>query len=375
MKRKSLAIVVVASLLALSVTGCAITNLLKKEVSERVEEVASEEAEEVASAEGEAKPEATKAASPTKPPASAEPTEVPSPTATAEPEEEAPLSLVSAQELDSYRQVVRMSGTHADEEWEMEMVTEVVREPPAQRYVMRVADETGEETSFEMIQIGDTTYIGGGPEGEWMSMTSSESPDLSDTGFIRLEDSFYSDECKYEGRQTVNGLQTKHYHCSEKALLAMPTAGGGVIQDAEGDVWVSTEYNVAVKFVFTWKGRDEDGVAVEGRWESDVTDINKPIKIEAPEGVAAAGLPDDIPMIDGAYEVSAMMGMVGFKVDKVIAEVSKFYQAAMARNGWTLEEGAMMPNMLNFSKGDRTASFILSEEGAATQVTIMVNEE
>ena len=51
MKRKSLAIVVVASLLALSVTGCAITNLLKKEASERVEEVVSEEAEEVALAE------------------------------------------------------------------------------------------------------------------------------------------------------------------------------------------------------------------------------------------------------------------------------------------------------------------------------------
>ncbi len=368
MKPKSLAIAVVASLLALSVTGCAITNLLKKEVSERAEEVVTEEAEEVASAEGEA-------ASPTKPPAGAKPTKAPSPTATAEPEEEAPLSLVSAQELDSYRQVVRMSGTQGDEQWEMEMVTEFVREPPAQRYVMRVSDETGEETSFETIQVGDTTYIGGGPEGEWMSMTSSESPELSDTGFIGLEDSFYSDECKYMGKKTVNGLQTRHYHCSEKALLAMPNVGGGVIQDAEGDVWVSIQYDVAVRFIFSWKGKDEDGVAVEGRWESDLTDINKPIKIEAPEGVAAAGLPDDIPMIDGAYEVSAMMGMVSFQVDKVIAEVSEFYQAAMARNGWTPEEGAMMPNMLNFSKGDRTASFILSEEGAATQVTIMVNEE
>jgi len=374
-KRKSLAIVVVASLLALSVTGCAITNLLKKEVSERVEEVVSEEAEEVALAEGEAKAEAAKAASPTKPPAAAKPTKAPSPTATAEPEEEGPLSLVSAQELDSYSQVVRMSGTHGDEEWGMEMVTEFVREPPAQRYVMRISDETGEETSFEMIQVGDTTYIGGGPEGEWMSMTSSESPDLSDTGFIRLEDTFYSDECKYKGRQTVNGLQTKHYHCSEKALLAMPNVGGGVIQDAEGDVWVSTKYNVAVRFIFSWKGKDEDGVAVEGRWESDVTDINKPIKIEAPEGVAAAGLPDDIPMIDGARDVNAMMGIVTFIVDKPVKDVTAYYQSAMPKNGWTPEEGAMMPNMLSFSKGDRMANFMLSEEGSTTQVTIMVNEE
>lgn len=363
MKRKSLAIAVVASLLALSVTGCAITNLLKKEVSERVEEVVSEEAE-----------EAAKAASPTKPPAGAKPTKVPSPTATAEPEEEAPLSLVSAQELDSYRQVVRMSGTHGDEEWEMEMVTEFVREPPAQRYVMRASDETGEETSFEMIQVGDTTYIGGGPEGEWMSMTSSESPDLSDTGFIRLEDSFYSDECKYMGKKTVNGLQTRHYHCSEKALLAMPNVGGGVIQDAEGDVWVSTQYDVAVRFIFSWKGKDEDGVGVEGRWESDVTDINKPIKIEAPEGVAAAGLPDDIPMIDGARDVNAMMGIVTFIVDKPVKDVTAYYKSAMPKNGWTFDEGGSMEYMLGFTKGDRMANFMLSEEGSTTQVTIMVNE-
>ena len=375
MKRKSLAIVVVASLLALSVTGCAITNLLKREVGEKIEEVASEKAEEVASAEGEAKAEAAKAASPTKPPASAKPTKAPSPTATAEPEEEAPLELTSAEELDSYRQEFVAEGKLGDEEWSTEMVIEYVADPPASRFVITGFGEAGEDVSTEMIQVGGTTYILGGPEGEWMSMTSSEPPDLSDTGFVRLEDSFYSDECKYKGRQTVNGLQTKHYHCSEKALLAMPTAGGGVIQDAEGDVWVSTKYNVAVRFIFSWKGKDEDGVAVEGRWESDVTDINKPIKIEAPEGVAAAGLPDDIPLIDGAHDVNAMMGMVGFKVDKAVAEVSKFYQAAMPENGWTVEEGAMMPNMLNFSKGDRTANFILGEEGATTQVTIMVNEE
>ncbi|GAG13279.1 unnamed protein product, partial [marine sediment metagenome] len=147
------------------------------------------------------------------------------------------------------------------------------------------------------------------------------------------------------------------------------------IQDAEGDVWVSTKYDVAVRFIFTWQGKDEDGVAVEGRWESDVTDINEPIKIEAPEGVAAAGLPDDIPMIDGARDVNAMMGIVTFIVDKPVKDVTAYYKSAMPKNGWTFDEGGSMEFMLGFTKGDRMANFMLSEEGATTQVTIMVNEE
>ncbi|HUV94987.1 MAG TPA: hypothetical protein VMX14_09180 [Anaerolineae bacterium] len=373
MKWRSLAVVVVVSLLALSTAGCAITNLLKREVSEKIEEVASEEAEEVASAEGEAKAEAAKAASPTKPPAGAKPTKAPSPTATAEPEEEAPLSLASLEELNSYRQVTTMSGTQGDEEWEMEIVSEFVREPPAQRYVMKGVDENGQDISMAMIRIGDTTYMRGS-EGEWISMTSSESLDPGELPLLRPEDTFYTEECKYKGSEQVNGLQAKYYVCEKEALFSMPWVGG-TIESGRVDTWVSTEYGVGVKMTFDAQGQDEEGVKVKTHWEFEVTDINKPINIEAPEGVAAAGLPDDIPMIDGAYEVNAIMGMVGFKVDKAVAEVAKFYQAAMARNGWTPEEGAMMPDMLNFSKGNRTANLILSEEGAATQVTIMVNEE
>jgi len=374
MKERTLTIVTVVSLLALLTLGCAVTDLLKKEAVEKIEEVAPADKEAEATAPS-AKPEEAKTEAPTKA-SEAKPTKAPKPTATSEAEEaEGPLELASAIELDSYRQGIKMEGKHGDEPYSTDMVIEYVADPPAQRFVMKGTDEDGDDISMEMIQIGDATYMGG-PDGEWMAMTSSDSPDLTEAGFMDLEDSIYSDECKYKGKEKVNGLQTKHYHCNERALMAMPTTGGGTIQDAEGDVWVSTEYNVAVKMVFSWKGKDDEGVAIEGRLEMNLTDINKPIKIEAPEGVEKPGLPDDISLMDGAHDVNAMMGMVSFIVDKPAADVAKYYQSAMPRNGWKFDEsGSMGDNMLKFDKGDRSANVMLSEEGSVTNVTIMVAAE
>jgi len=361
-KNRTLALVILVSLLALLTMSCALTDLLKKEATEKIEEVVSEEGKGTPPSVKtvEAKEEApTKASEPT-----------------AESDDEGPPDLASVIELDSYRQRIKMEGKHGDEPHSTDMLIEYVADPPAQRTVVSGTDpEEGEDMSMEFIQIGDTTYMGG-PDGEWMAMTSGDSPDMTEMGLMDLEDNFYSDECKYKGKEKVNGLETRHYQCNEKALMAMPTMGGGTIQDAEGDVWVSTKYNVAVKMIFSWKGKDNEGVAIEGRLEMNLTDINKPIKIEAPEGVEKPGLPDDIPMMNGAHDVNAMMGMVNFIVDKPAADVAKYYKSAMPKNGWKFDEGASMgDNMLSFTKGDRSANVMLNEEDSATNVTIMVQEE
>jgi len=360
-KRRTLAIIVVVSLLALLTMGCAVTDLLKKKAGEKVEEVVAK-VEEVEPEEGEAT-----AASPTKPSTKAE---KPTPTAEAE---EAPLSLGSVEELDSYRQTMRISGRTGDEEYDMEIIAEFVREPRASRFVMKGRDETGQDSSMEMIQIGDTTYMQG-PNGDWMSMTSSESEDMMDPGILDAESGIDTDSCKYKGKDKVGGLQAKHYFCDKAALFSMPGVIGA-IESGQADIWVSTKYDVPVKMVVDGKGKDEDGVEFESHWELEITAINKPIKIEAPEGVEKTGLPEDIPLIDGAYEVNAIMGIVSFKVDMAVAEVSEFYKGAMPRNGWTAEEGAAIPNMLAFGKGDRTVTFMLGEEDSTTSVTIMVNED
>jgi len=364
---RALVIAVVLSVLPLLTTGCALAKVIKEEATDKIEEVAQEKAEE---AEAESEQEA-----PTKKPTSKK-AEAAEPTATeAEEEEPERVALGSVIELDSYRQVVTASGTRGDEEWQTEMLTEVVREPPAQRYVVTSFDESEGEMAIEIIQIGDVTYMRG-PDGNWMSMTSSDPTDMAEMDILEPDEAFNTDECDYKGKEKVNGLETKHYVCDTKALLSMPTqAGTGSIEKGTAEYWVSTKYNVAVKVILDMVGKDEDGVELGIQWQVEVTDINEPIEIEAPEGVEEAGLPDDIPMIDGAYEMSAMTGIVNFKVDTPVAEVAEFYQSAMDRNGWTFDEdGSMGDMMLKFDKGERSANLMLAEEGESTTVTIMTEQ-
>ena len=83
----------------------------------------------------------------------------------------------------------------------------------------------------------------------------------------------------------VNGVSTDHYTFDESTLGA--TLGLGVIAKAKGDVWVAPQYNVAIKYVARYEGED---LAIGGGESGvldltfDLTDLNAPMQIEAPEG-------------------------------------------------------------------------------------------
>ena len=142
MKERTLAIVTVVSLLALLTLGCAVTDLLKKEAVEKIEEVAP------ADTEAEATASSAKTEAPTKA-SEAKPTKASKPTATTEADEgEGPLELASAIELASSRQGIKMEGKHGDEPYSTDMVIEYVADPPAQRFVVKGTDEDGDDISI-----------------------------------------------------------------------------------------------------------------------------------------------------------------------------------------------------------------------------------
>lgn len=140
------------------------------------------------------------------------------------------------------------------------------------------------------------------------------------------------------------------------------------------DAWVSSEYNAAIKAISTYKAKDQEGKTAEVHMEFEYSDINQPIEITAPEGVQV-GLPEDIPLIEGAEELTAIGSIVSFQVAKSAQEVSDYYIATMQDNGWTYKSDESMPPMLHsFAKGERQASLMLGEEDGRTSVTVMVGE-
>jgi len=315
----------------------------------------------------------TEVPSATAAPAAKESTATPEPEATATPESnenELLLSeLSSLDQLDTYRIRNVMAWDEKNgESGSMEMLTEFVREPAAQRTLMKGTGDA-EEWQMETIQIGDTTYIN--MDGTWMAMQSAEQEVSDPVEIWGPEDFLWGSKGQYLGKEKVNGLDTKHYHYETSDFNTGVQLSD--IREAEADVWVSTEYDVYVKVVMRMVGVNSDGVESTFTIESYLSDINAPITIKAPEGVAKPGMPEDIPLMDGATDITSLDTFTNFTVSASEDDVISFYKTKMVTQGWKMEE-SMMPTMMNFTKGDRSVTIMIAGEGETTSVTIMLGE-
>jgi len=275
--------------------------------------------------------------------------------------------LSSLDRFDSYRLRHVMSWEQLDgESGSSEIVTEFVRDPMAQRMVLSgTADD--DSWTMETIQIGDTQYINTGEE--WMAIQSADQ-EIDEAGETWGPDDFLWDsQGKYLGKETVSGMQTKHFRYETGDFgLAL---GLSRIKEAEADVWVSTEYNVQVKVIMRIVGVDDKDVEGTFSMESYVTDINQPIVIEAPQGVEKPGLPEDVPLLDDATEITSMDTITSFRSASPQAQIVEFYKTQMAAKGWQMEE-SLVETMMSFTKADRAATILIAEEDGSTSVTIML---
>ena len=253
------------------------------------------------------------------------------------------------------------------EEETVEIITEFVREPPAERMVLKSGED---EESSEFIRIDDTTYMNFGDE--WMATQASSDDFLGQTGWLgNPEDLVGAEKGKYLGKENVNGLSTKHYRYTQNLLT--PGATFGKLEKATADVWVSTKYDVYVKAIFHWEGTDDEGTKGTLDMETNVTDINEPITIELPEGVEKPSVPEDIPLVKDAKDLSIFGNMVSYQVSMSQDKVVEFYEEEMPKNGWDKEEG-VIATMMSFTKEDRSVTIMVGEEGDGSTVTIMLSE-
>jgi hypothetical protein len=288
--------------------------------------------------------------------------------------------LVDPEESDritSYRETVNMvstEGVTTTLKWSI--LTEWVRSVPAKHLLYSGMGDGQAAFTWEIIQIAEVQYMRMGDA--WIVTTGTQDPPTNPMLSWADPSSWSDDEhCAYKGKETVNGMETKRWHCDGGGFMAGQAASMGLTTVDEGasDSWISTEFEMAVKTVVDWKGKNAAARDVTFHMDKEIKDINQPIEIKAPENTELPGLPKDIPMMEGATEVMAMPGIVTFKIAKTPTEVTDFYDAGMRSNGWTKGKEIGVPGMLQFTKDTRTAQIIISAEGTGSTVMISVQEQ
>ncbi|MHB9034835.1 MAG: hypothetical protein ACYC6L_17530, partial [Anaerolineae bacterium] len=205
-------------------------------------------------------------------------------------------------------------STISIEDWE-------VKDPPASHSVYTSQKDAETPSTLEVYKIGADTYMKSSTSNDWVTMsTSDESSNSSfgEMGWFTDPSSVMNEQGKLIGVEDVNGVSAKHYLYTGDKVFAGLTSGTSEVSQA--DVWVSEKYNLVVKYSSKWQATDEDGTQHSWTFESEVSELDQPITINPPEGVAKPGVPEDVPIMEGATELSTFAGVANFKVTVSVDE-------------------------------------------------------
>jgi hypothetical protein len=286
--------------------------------------------------------------------------------------------IASLDAFTSYRFESEMSSVESDTVTEsLYVLVEFTTEPRASRMIMSSSKNGALSGETEMIQIGDSMYMRTGDE--WLAMTGSAfDDDVIRSPYMGARDVPSPSECDNRGRETMNGYETVRYECRVDYMLGGSSALGlfsGTGWKGTFEYWLSTVHNVPVRVQYEATYTDPEGKPSTMRMESNTSLINEPIAIEAPEGVSPAGLPDDIPLIEGATDVSSFFTITTFKVSMAPGEVASWYKEAMEANGWSHDADSSWGDMLQYTKGDRSVMLSIEEAAGGSEVTIIGGDE
>jgi hypothetical protein len=312
--------------------------------------------------------------------------------------EEAPLDLNTSisglETLNSYRNTFRIdwNGTKAQEPVTgfLAMNGAYVREPPAQEIhfegqgFIEGQDQGPSKVTF--VQVGDTAWFYESESDSWSQLPAG-SLDFAG-GFFFAPQEFLSDFNTDKGRrsllpQEVNGVQCYKYTFDEKDFIGKEDPTQGEVTRAKGEAYVAVDGGYVVRFNVDADVRytDPDQVFQEGTiaMAFDVFDINQPITIEPPaEAKAQPAGREDIPMLSDAQVEYSSAGTISYRTDSSVEDAAKFYKDEMPKNGWKAkEENAILPEsaVLNYTKGNETATLFVGTDENGTSVLITVAKE
>lgn len=258
-------------------------------------------------------------------------------------------------------------GDAPQEGYSMEM--EYTKNPPASRMVME-----NEGGKIEWVQIEDASWL---CQAGTCTQYAGSAEDVASTfGAFSLDPTSLTadSDSEYVGRETVNGINARHYTLKLNALQVAAMAQGDVT-DIHSDAWIADEADrpsFVTRYTLTWK---ETRGEQKGTYEYtyDVYDVNTPITIEPPEG--ATGFPEDVPAYSNTKDLFITEGMITFSTSDDVATVTDFYRSELAAKGWTKTSDEEMAGLIQqvWNKDEQTLSLMLSPaEDGGTSVIISI---
>ena len=185
------------------------------------------------------------------------------------------------------------------------------------------------------------------------------------------------EDAKYVGRETINGIPTKHYKYNSKTgMLA-------ALGEVSGETWVAIDGGYVVKDTVKWTGGGGLlglGCVHHGHRRRDPgpgnsrtsTNRSKSSRRKVARGQNLTCRSCRMPS-----EKSRFGDMTTYKTAGKPADVATFYKEELAAAGWKPEgEPTEMGDvvMLNFAKDDQKLSVMITASDGATQVILTVSK-
>jgi hypothetical protein len=192
--------------------------------------------------------------------------------------------------LQSYRYVTVFSFTgQADGELESGSIEMRGAVAGSDRQMVTWRDlQSGEE--FGIIRIGDEAWM---QEGEtWTPVPTMVAELMSQAVVVFAPSTSWAELAEgvgttstYVGTEMVNGVPARHYASTYSDWMQSEDVN---VAEASGDVWMA-EAGYPVRYRFTAKAIDEEGYEGSALWTMELSDVNGPVTIEAPQVVEDSG--------------------------------------------------------------------------------------
>ncbi len=259
----------------------------------------------------------------------------------------------------------------------MDMIEEFIEEPRAQRVVIAIKgfeqEQASQSGNMEMVNIGQEAYIIFEDQDGKRSCISTIITDTSSNAIFTPETMGGVNDAKYVKTETVNGVQAKRYSWQQNSIV------GFGFDNAKGEIWVAVDGGYAVKYTAEASGKgsifggtsDTEGTITI---EYNLLEVNQSFKIEPPKDCESAAA--DVPLMADAADKSVLGDLVTYSSPSAFADVVQFYKDEMVNQGWTLSgdptemEGLAM---LDFTKDERKASVMISEDKDKNVTSVMIN--
>ncbi len=266
--------------------------------------------------------------------------------------------------LDSYSLVLRLSfkgmrdGQAVDS---TDIYTHTVsRAPAAQFTTVQTTDPDGKPLRLLYGSIGQVRYTQGGADqpcrvrwGEAAAAGGALNPAQMLKPALRGKEA---------GRETVNGIPTRHYTLTASSFDPVLQA------NASGDLWIAETGDYVVRYLLRVQGDEAYyGAGVQGEQTTalELTDVGAKKPVVPPAGCPPPFI--DFPVMTDATQVVRTPWGVSYRTGAGLDKTAAFYKEQMKALGWVLEPGG------SGSSSRRFLEFSLAKEQKGAYISLTVD--